>query len=314
VHTGLDNPNFSPTSSNTANISFTRTDFVAAKNCLGGAVYPDKSQIALPSGTVRPLRPYWLEPAITDRFRKAVLAAQPSAYWRCQDAPGSTGLVDEVGGYTMTAHGTPTYRATSTVPSNPSDYSVARTDDLTTYFDAGDLDLWSPATTGQMTILWCGQLDSLPTLGNAHLVAKGQASEYEFSLYVSSTNGSINFNFWIPDGSLGDDITDAFPIGEPVMLVAVYDSTRTRQSSQMKLVVNGDTANAPSGNMGLAIANRAAPLCIGRRSGATDRGPTGAFSHIAFWNKSVSDQTIQALYAAFAAAPSITNVNATVSA
>jgi hypothetical protein len=284
-------------------------DFQAFVRGLGGAAYPHAPQVTLPPDSL-PMRPYALADQ-PDRFRQSIRSILSLiAYWRGQEASGN--LADDTGnGHTATANGSPSYHNATVVPSNTSDFSIGRVDDTTTFFDAGDINQWSPAAVPEFSVIWCGRITALPTTGNAHLIAKGNTGAYEYSLYLGNTSGLIVWNFWNADASIGAAASSvaAIPTGVPVMIVAVYDPSHVAQAGDLTIVLNGNTASKfTAGLGGLALTNGTAPLYIGRRADAT-RGPNGSFGHVAVLNRALSDRTIQELYAAWQPAPVISAVH-----
>jgi beta-mannanase len=294
-----------PNTDGTVKFDFTTPSWQQALKSFGSSYYIDKAPgFTLPSD-LGPIRPVWLSNQ-TDRYRKIVRSTFTlKGYWRGVEVSGN--LADDSGlGRTAIAAGSPSYSQTSVVPSNPSDGSIGFAGGTTTSFSPGDNDDFSAPTTTAITLVVSFAVTSFPP-NNAHLIAKGQSGQYEYSVYVDNA-GEIVLNVWNLSASTGTSVRFTGPISlnTPYLAHARIDTTNTL----VDLVVNGNTAGHFSGGLVSGHANGTSPLMLGRRSDPSDISISGRIGHWQVYDRWLSDNTIQDQYNAWIAAPTLASVTA----
>lgn len=222
------------------------------------------------------------------RYRSAVLADSPVAYWRLGEASGTT-AADEIGSYNGTYVGTPTLGAVGVIPGN-----TAATFGGTKYVTAGN-----PVglqITGAISMeLWVkfNSLSATQILASKYLTTGNQRS---IQIATNDLSPFNTFKFYVSaDGAALKIITGSTAIstGQWYHIIATFSP-----SSRMSIYVNGvqdatDTTGIPS-----SLLNTTADWIIANRSGLPVNSADATIDEVAIYNTALSAARVLAHYQA----------------
>jgi hypothetical protein len=231
----------------------------------------------------------------------------PTAYWRLEETNASDPAVSEVGGAGLNG----SYQSGTTpgvAGPRPGDFPGLPADNRATQFGTqADAHVEVPDQavlniTGAVTLEALVRLDSLPSGGNAGIVAKylGDGDQRSYNLFVEGNNDTGALGMVIsPDGTFGANTVtlqddQVLTTGRWLHVAGVY-----APDNFMKLYVDGqpvETFQEPTTDIPTAIHSGTAPLWIGTQfapSTAENHFP-GIIDEVAVYDAALDDQTIAA--------------------
>jgi hypothetical protein len=222
------------------------------------------------------------------RYRTAVLADNPIAYFRMGDpAPADGGighLRDEI---TPTRGsipgGSPIFGEPGALLADP---DTAIRFQGTDWFDLGD-NFGFPGTAAFTIELWIK-----PTSGTfGHAFTKQQRSPPKMGYAIWSQTGNITFERYVADTGLYAGTNNVAPVGTWSYVVALYDG------AAISLYVNGELVAGPTADTRLLPAHTA-PALIAIASPGNDSPLDGSLDEIAIYDRALPVAAIFSHYSA----------------
>lgn len=218
----------------------------------------------------------------------AILAQSPVGYWKLDETSGTTAIDSSGNGRNGTYAGT---------------YTLNNVNGLCSfaggYVEIADNDAWTIGASGLSVWALCKPTASVPN--RAHIVAKGDVSNYEYAMNVEVGSGadalgavawSLNGNNQMSETSAGSLITTAWQGVAFAMPTVVYGT---------RFPIYRNSSTPISSSQGVfypeSFGNGTAPLRIALRGDGVD-GFTGAIGHVAVFASKLSDASIGTIMSA----------------
>lgn len=228
-------------------------------------------------------------------YRSAVMADNPTAYWRLGEASSASSAADEKGAYAGTYVGNPTMGAAGAIAGN----SAITLDAVDDYVDLGDSNAFS---TEAMTIEFWAKPRVLPPSNSSNRMwttTKGDPSQYE---YEASINGaSTQFGKWAFVRYL--NLSAASYRGRYSSIAAVAGVwqhvvfTTSSFTALPDCYINGVLVNGATESNGTGtLTNGTIPLKIGRRGVGVEKYFDGSIDEVAIYPTALSPDRILAHY------------------
>lgn len=242
-----------------------------------------------------------------DPYRASILDDNPLAYWRLGEASGATAADETTNHFDGTYQGATTLGVHGALAADAN--TAARFDGSTGQVSVANRTALSPevGANGAMTLEAWVYLPALPSTagqGRTPLVAKGNASGYEYALYAYSS-GAAGFSVWQPGGAgySGDLTGGAIPLNTWTHVVGVL-----KKGQFARLYVNGSQVAQVTTFAG-DTANSASPLTIAARGDGQNLN--GTVDEVALYGAALSPTRIAQHYqAALAALSGTTTLSA----
>lgn len=219
--------------------------------------------------------------------RDVILADNPTAYWRCADAPGSTTAVDETGNHDATYLGAPTLGVSSPVPSSSA--TAAQLDGVNDYIDTG---VTADPGSAFSFAVWITTPETLPS-NNARLVSKDRTgAQGSFMARWDPGNGRLDFRVAANgyESGLGS-VNIALSSSTTYHIVGVYDDVAGR----WELWANGALASSASTRGSVDASTQ--PLVWAAESQGTERFFGLRIADAAYWTRALTQAEIEEQHA-----------------
>jgi hypothetical protein len=230
------------------------------------------------------------------RYRSAVLADNPVAYWRLGESSGAT-AADERIAHPGSYVGSPTLGAAGALTGDPN--TVVRLNGSNQYVNVPDAGAFSSeaGASGKLSLEAWVNVTSLPTSASQFgtVISKGSGSGYEYALRVKS-DGLIELILWSPGGSTYQSVATAAGMvatGTWYHLVGTCDN-----GVACRIYVNGVERGTRTTGWGTKVpGDTSSVLSIGRR-GDNVQYLAATIDEVAVYNTVLSSSAVLAHFSA----------------